>query len=77
MVSCDSTFGLSQSKSRAPVRDRFRQFPVATRFDTLWAMFGHSRHFNPLICSVCSCSQTGHVQTSELPEMTRAPRHFA
>jgi hypothetical protein len=41
------------------------------------AMFGHSRHFNPLICSVCSCSQTGHVQTSELPEMTRAPRHFA
>jgi hypothetical protein len=37
MVGCDLTFGLSQSKSRAPVRDRFRQFPAATRFDTVWA----------------------------------------
>jgi hypothetical protein len=42
MVGCDLTFGLSQSKSRAPVRDRFRQFPAATRFDTVWAMKRHS-----------------------------------
>jgi hypothetical protein len=41
MVGCDLTIGLTQSKSRALVRDRFRQFPVATRFDTLWAMNRH------------------------------------
>jgi hypothetical protein len=31
------TFGLPQSKSRDLRRDRFRQFPVTSRFDTLWA----------------------------------------
>jgi hypothetical protein len=39
---CDLTFGLPQSKSRDLRRAGFRQFTVATRFDTLWAMKGHS-----------------------------------
>jgi hypothetical protein len=36
---CDLTFGLAQSTCGDPRRDRLRQFPVVTRFDTLWA--GH------------------------------------
>ena len=34
---CDLKFGLPQSKSRDLHRDRFRQFRVASRFDTVWA----------------------------------------
>jgi hypothetical protein len=41
MFRCDLTFGLPQSESRDLRRDRFRQFQVATRFDTIWARFGH------------------------------------
>jgi hypothetical protein len=42
VVGCDLTFGSPQSKSRDLRRDRFRQFTVATRFDTLWAINRHS-----------------------------------
>lgn len=38
MFRCDLTFGLPQSTSRDLRRERFRQFPVATRFDTIWAI---------------------------------------
>ncbi len=37
MFGCDLTFGSSQSTSGNPHRHRFPQFPVATRFDTVWA----------------------------------------
>jgi hypothetical protein len=38
VFACDLMFGLPQSKSRDLRRARFRQFTVATRFDTLWAV---------------------------------------
>ena len=43
MFGCDLTFGLPQSKSRDLHRDRSRQFPVASRFDTVWADRGRFR----------------------------------
>jgi hypothetical protein len=39
---CDLKFGLPQSKSRDLRQDRFRQFPVASRFDTVWAACSRS-----------------------------------
>jgi len=40
MFGPDLTFGSPRSKSRDLRRDGFRRFPVATRFDTLWADTG-------------------------------------
>ena len=39
MFGCDLTFAFPHFTSRDLRRDRFRQFPVARRFDTLWADF--------------------------------------
>jgi hypothetical protein len=39
MCGCDLTFVFPHFTSRDLRRDRFRQFPEARRFDTLWA--GH------------------------------------
>jgi hypothetical protein len=40
MFGCDLAFGSPQSKSRDLRGARFSQFPLATRFDTLWAKPG-------------------------------------
>jgi hypothetical protein len=37
MCGCDLTFVFPHFTSRDLRRDRFRQFPEARRFDTLWA----------------------------------------
>jgi hypothetical protein len=42
MCGCDLTFVFPHFTSRDLRRDRFRQFPEARRFDTLWANFGRS-----------------------------------
>jgi len=47
MFGPDLTFGSPRSKSRDLRRDGFRRFPVATRFDTLWAVF------SPVVQSGC------------------------
>jgi hypothetical protein len=61
MFGCDLTFGLPQSKSRDLRRARFRQFPVASRFDTVWAMSGRSIELSD------GHSSVGSAQTTDLP----------
>jgi len=51
---CDLKFGLPQSKSRDLRRDRFRQFPLASRFDTVWARSSLSKLSPPRHSDDCS-----------------------
>jgi hypothetical protein len=71
MCGCDLTFVFPHFTSRDLRRDRFRQFPEASRFDALWAVAEcGSVAYDPKALNPCAVIASGSVQENSDKDST-------